>query len=201
MLIFKTYPSERYSIPEEVQMALEGGCRWIELGMRDASDEEFRAVAAEVIPLCKENEAFLLFDGRVDLAIEMGIHGVNLAEGDMNPLEARELMGPEAIIGVPAHTASDVMRWQGRDVDYINLGPFGGGSDLDVAEYARIVAHARAAGLEQPIAAVGNITPANLAEVMSSGVNGVAVGRAIVDAPDPVACTAAILEALEAYRG
>ncbi|MDE5750412.1 MAG: thiamine phosphate synthase, partial [Duncaniella sp.] len=62
MLIFKTYPSERYSIPEEVQMALEVWCRWIEHVMSDASDEEFRAVAAEVIPLCKENEAFLLFD-------------------------------------------------------------------------------------------------------------------------------------------
>ncbi|MDE6178878.1 MAG: thiamine phosphate synthase, partial [Duncaniella sp.] len=66
MLIFKTYPSERYSIAEEVQMALEGGCRWIELGMRGASDEEFRAAAMEIIPMCKEHEAYLMFDGRVD---------------------------------------------------------------------------------------------------------------------------------------
>ena len=42
MLQFITHPSEKYSIAEEVQMAIEGGCRWIQLRMKDASDEEVR---------------------------------------------------------------------------------------------------------------------------------------------------------------
>lgn len=202
MLIFKTYPSERFSTAEEVQMALEGGCRWIELGMRGASDEEFRAAAMEIIPMCKEHEAYLMFDGRVDLAIEMGVHGVNLEEGDMNPLEARELMGPEAIIGVPAHTAAELMRWMGRDVDYINLGPFcDPASEIQLDDYARMIEHAREAGLEMPVAATGYITLEDIPAVMAAGVSGVATGRAIAEAEDPVEATSDFLAVLAASRG
>lgn len=202
MLIFKTYPSDRYSLAEEVQMALEGGCRWIELGMRGASEEEFRAAAMEIIPMCKEHEAYLMFDGRVDLAIEMGVHGVNLEEGDMNPLEAREVMGPEAIIGVPAHTAAELMRWMGRDVDYINLGPFcDPASEIKLDDYARMIEHAREAGLEMPVAATGYITLEDIPAVMAAGANGVATGRAIVEAEDPVEATSDFIAALAAARG
>lgn len=201
MLIFKTYPSDRYSLAEEVQMALEGGCRWIELGMDGASDEEFRSTAMEIMPMCKEHEAYLMFDGRIGLAIEMGVHGVNLREGDMNPLEARELMGPEAIIGVPAHTASELMRWKGRDVDYINLGPFcDPSSEIRLDDYARMIEHAREAGLEMPVAAVGDITLEDIPAVMAAGANGVAVGRAIAEAEDPAEATADFLAALAAAK-
>ncbi|MDE5954250.1 MAG: thiamine phosphate synthase, partial [Duncaniella sp.] len=70
MLQFITHPSDRYSIAEEVQMALEGGCKWIQLRLKDASDEEFRQTALEIIPLCQENEALLVFDDRLELAME-----------------------------------------------------------------------------------------------------------------------------------
>ena len=65
MLQFITHQSDRFSIPEEAQMAIEGGCRWIQLRMKDASDDEVRAVANEIIPLCKENDTFLIIDDRV----------------------------------------------------------------------------------------------------------------------------------------
>ena len=60
MLQFITHHSNRFSIAEEVQMAIEGGCRWIQLRMKDASDEEIREVANEIIPLSKENYTFCL---------------------------------------------------------------------------------------------------------------------------------------------
>lgn len=80
MLQFITHPSDKYSIAEEVQMALEGGCKWIQLRLKDASDEEFRQTALEIIPLCQESEAFLVFDDRVELAMEMSVHGVHLGK-------------------------------------------------------------------------------------------------------------------------
>ena len=49
-------------------MALEGGCKWIQLRMKDATDDEVRSVAAEIQPLCKQNEAIFLLDDRVELA-------------------------------------------------------------------------------------------------------------------------------------
>ena len=67
MLQFIAQESDKYSIAEEVQMALEGGCRWIQLRMNDASPEIVRETALELIPMCKETEAFLIIESHVDV--------------------------------------------------------------------------------------------------------------------------------------
>ncbi len=203
MLMFITHPSDRYSIAEEVQMALEGGCKWIQLRMKDASDEEFRQTALEIIPMCQENEAFLVFDDRVELAMEMGVHGVHLGKNDMNPLQARETMGAEAIIGVTANTADDIIRFRGWDVDYVGLGPFRYTTTksnlspvLGIDGYREIVKAVRDSGMTLPIVAIGGITSDDIPAIMATGVNGVAVSGAILNADDPVEYTRNLLEKL-----
>lgn len=201
--MFITHPSDRYSIAEEVQMALEGGCKWIQLRMKDASDEEFRQTAPEIIPMCQENEAFLVFDDRVELAMEMGVHGVHLGKNDMNPLQARETMGAEAIIGVTANTADDIIRFRGWDVDYVGLGPFRYTTTksnlspvLGIDGYREIVKAVRDSGMTLPIVAIGGITIDDIPAIMATGVNGVAVSGAIINADDPVEYTRNLLEKL-----
>lgn len=203
MLMFITHPSDRYSIAEEVQMVLEGGCKWIQLRLKDVYDEEFRQTALEIIPLCKENEAFLVFDDRVELAMEMGVHGVHLGKNDMNPLQARETMGAEAIIGVTANTAQDIIKFRNQDVDYVGLGPFRFTTTktklspvLGVEGYTSIVKEVREAGMSLPIVAIGGITLEDIPSLMPTGVNGVAVSGSIINASDPVAYTRQLLETL-----
>ncbi len=202
--MFITHPSDRYSIAEEVQMVLEGGCKWIQLRLKDASDEEFRQTALEIIPMCRENEAFLVFDDRVELAMEMGVHGVHLGKNDMDPLQARETMGAEAIIGVTANTAADITRMRGWDVDYVGLGPFRFTTTkqklspvLGTEGYTEIVTAERDADIMLPIVAIGGITIADIPSLMATGVNGVAMSGAIINAPDPVAYTREVLASLE----
>lgn len=208
--MFITHPSERYTIAEEVQMALEGGCRWIQLRLKDLTDDEFRQTALEVIPLCKEHEAILVFDDRVALAIEMGpmgVAGVHLGKEDMHPAQARELMGPEAIIGVTANTAADIIRYRGLDIDYVGLGPYRHTTTkaklspiLGLEGYTAVVAEVRAAGVELPIVAIGGIGLDDVDPLMATGVNGIAVSGAIINAPDPVERTRQLIGALEVYR-
>lgn len=205
--MFITHPSDRYSIAEEVQMALEGGCKWIQLRMKDASDEEFRQTALEIIPLCKENEAFLVFDDRVELAMEMGVHGVHLGKNDMDPLQAREIMGAEAIIGVTANTADDIVRLKGWDVDYVGLGPYRYTTTkknlsplLGTDGYRDVVNKVREADVLLPIVAIGGISIEDIPAIMSTGVNGIAVSGSIINAPDPVYYTRRILSALNSNK-
>lgn len=202
--MFITHPSDRYSIAEEVQMVLEGGCKWIQLRLKDASDEEFRQTALEIIPMCRENEAFLVFDDRVELAMEMGVHGVHLGKNDMDPLQARETMGAEAIIGVTANTAADITRMRGWDVDYVGLGPFRFTTTkqklspvLGTEGYTEIVTAVRDAGIMLPIVAIGGITIDDIPSLMATDVNGVAMSGAIINAPDPVEYTREVLASLE----
>lgn len=204
MLQFITHPSDKYSIPEEVQMVLEGGCKWIQLRMKEASDEEFREAALEIIPMCKENEAFLVFDDRVELAMELSVHGVHLGKNDMNPLVARETMGAEAIIGCTANTAADIIAFRGWDVDYVGLGPFRYTTTkanlspvIGLDGYRSIVKEVRDADILLPIVAIGGITLEDIPSIMETGVNGVAMSGAIINAPDPVDYTRRVLASLQ----
>lgn len=203
MLQFITHPSDRYSIPEEVQMAIEGGCRWIQLRMKDATDEEFRATALEIIPLCKETDTILVFDDRVDMTRELAPHGVHLGKEDMPPRQAREELGAGAIIGVTCNTIDDILATRGIDIDYIGLGPFRHTETkrrlapvLGLEGYKTIVKAAREAGIETPIVAIGGITLDDVESLMATGVNGIAMSGAIINADDPMLYTSSVMERL-----
>lgn len=199
--MFITQTSDRYSLAEEVQMALEGGCKWIQLRMGSVSDEEFRQTAVEIIPMCQEHEAFLVFEDRVELAMEMGVHGVVLSASAMNPLQAREVMGAEAIIGVTAGNAQDILRFKGWDVDYVELGPCHASvpaNSISVDTYTSIVKQVRAADMLLPIVAVGGVTLEDIPTLMTTGINGVAAGSAVIAASDPVKYTQSMLSSLTA---
>lgn len=206
MLQYITHPSPNHSIVEQVCMALDGGCRWIQLRLKEASDDEFRAIAREIIPKCRDAEAFLVFDDRVELTKEMEVHGVHLGNNDMHPAKARELLGPGAIIGVTAHSADDILRYRGLDIDYFGVGPFKPtttkklhAEPLGFVGYHNIVKTIRQAGIDIPIVAIGGITMEDISAIMNTGVNGIALSGTINNAPNPTETTAKILELL--YKG
>lgn len=203
MLQFITHPSDKYSIAEELQMAIEGGCQWVQLRMKDASEEEIRQTALEIIPMCQENGTFLIIDDHVSLVNDLKVSGVHLGKEDMDPLEAREILGPHAIIGITANTADDIIKYKGKDVDYVGLGPFRFTTtkkklapQLGIEGYRDIVEKVRAAGVELPIVAIGGIVLDDIDALMATGINGIAMSGAIINAPDPVAYTSEVLEKL-----
>lgn len=203
MLQFITHPSERYSIVEQVKMVLEGGCKWIQLRMKEATDEEVKAVAEELIPLCKEADAILVIDDRVELVKEMEVTGVHLGKKDMPVAEARNLLEGGPIIGATANTVGDIFALKGIDVDYVGLGPFRHTTTkenlspiLGLEGYSKIMKEIREAGVQLPVVAIGGITLEDIDDVMATGVNGVAISGAIINAENPVEYTKAILNKL-----
>ena len=203
MLQFITHTSERYSIVEQVKMVLEGGCKWIQLRMKEATNEEVKAVAEELIPLCKEADAILVIDDRVELVKEMEVTGVHLGKKDMPVAEARNLLEGGPIIGATANTAGDIFALKGIDVDYVGLGPFRHTTTkenlspiLGLEGYSKIMKEIREAGVQLPVVAIGGITLEDIDDVMATGVNGVAISGAIINAENPVEYTKAILNKL-----
>lgn len=203
MLQFITHPSEKYSIVEEVKMVLEGGCRWIQLRMKNATDEEIKAVAEEIIPLCKDADAILVIDDHVELVKELEVTGVHIGKEDMPTREARELLQGGPIIGVTANTAADILAMKGIDVDYVGLGPFRHTTTksklspiLGLDGYCSIVKEVREAGCELPIVAIGGITLEDVDDIMATGVNGIAMSGAIINAENPVEYTKEVLNRL-----
>lgn len=203
MLQFITNESDKYSIAEEVQMAIEGGCRWIQLRMKEATDLEVRNVALELIPMCQETDTFLIIDDRVEVVNDLKVSGVHLGKDDMDPKEARELLGPHAIIGVTANTAADILKFKGTDVDYVGLGPCRFTTtkkklspEIGIEGYRQIVDEVRRNGMEIPIVAIGGLTIDDVEPLMKAGINGIAMSGAIINAPDPMLYTSAVMEKL-----
>lgn len=193
MLQFITSTSDKYSIAEEAQMAIEGGCLWIQVSQSLPDGVTQKEVLQELQPVCEENEVFLMADSDVELAKEMRIHGVHLKKDDMKPAEARELLGPHAVIGVDADTAADIIALRGLDIDYAVL-------DFDdrhgIPTIREIVNEVRKEKVEIHIVVRGRFSHSEFSELKQAGVNGFAVSRQISDAPDPVAATAEILDAI-----
>ena len=120
MLQYITNTSCQHSVAEQVKAVLEGGCRWIQIRMKDASDEEIRKVYEEIKPMCAEKEAFIVINDRVHLAKELEASGVHLGKTDMLPSKARLELGPSAIIGVTANTFDDILAVRGLDIDSVS---------------------------------------------------------------------------------
>ncbi|MBD5282629.1 MAG: thiamine phosphate synthase [Bacteroides sp.] len=200
MLQFITHPSDKISIPEQVRLAIEGGCRWIQLRMKDATDAEVAAMAEEIIPLCRETGTILVIDDRVEVVMQTKVHGVHLGKNDMDPAKAREYLGPHAIIGCTANTAADILALAPLDIDYIGLGPFRFTQTkqnlspvIGLEGYREIINEVRAAGCQLPIVAIGGIEPADVPALLDAGVNGIAISGAIINSADPSATVASIL--------
>ena len=193
MLQFITRKNERYGIEEQVKMVLEGGCKWIELDMNDATAEEVKAIIENLIPLCKEADAILVVDDYVDIVKEMEVTGLRLIKDSKNVGEVRNILEGGPIIGVNVSTAGDIYALKGIDVDYVTI-EINERHSLD--SIYKIVSEVREAGINMPIVAIGEITIENIKEVIATGVNGVAMSDAIVNAENPTEYTKKILSIL-----
>lgn len=189
MLQFIACENDNYSIPEQVQMALEGGCKWVQFFVPGFDDSQIREVAREIIPLCKENNAMLTLVDHVELAKELSIHGVLLIDSKMSPAEAREFCGPEAIVGVGIHRPEDLIPLADADIDFATF-PL----NLPLDIMAAYVSAIRDGDVMLPLVAFGNYPLAILGDVLATGVNGLALGASITDTIDPVDTVKQILE-------
>ena len=124
MLQFISHYTDRYTYLDSIRLALEGGCRWIQLRMKDATDEEVRPIALVAQRLCHEAGATFIIDDRVGLVRELHADGVHLGQNDMPIREARRLLGDGFIIGGTANTFEQVRTHYESSADYIGCGPF-----------------------------------------------------------------------------
>ena len=198
---FITHETETIGYVEGARMALEGGCRWIQLRMKDASDDEVREAAAEIQPMCKAHDAILLFDDRVELAKELKADGVHLGKNDMPVDEARRVLGEEFIIGGTANTFEDIERLARQGADYIGCGPFRFTTTkknlapvIGIEGYRDIIEKMKAAGIDLPVVAIGGITADDIDDILATGVRGIAVSGTVLRAENPVAMMKQIIQ-------
>ena len=197
---FITNSSERYTHEQSAALALQGGCKWVQLRMKDSPAEEKKKVAINVLKLCKEHDAVLIIDDDVELAKEINADGVHLGKKDMPVAEARSLLGKDFIIGGTANTFDDVKAHFDAGANYIGCGPFRFTTTkkdlspvLGLNGYRDIVSRMKEANINLPIVAIGGITSEDIPAIMQTGVSGIALSGSILRADNPVEETRKII--------
>lgn len=151
-------------------------------------------------------ETRVLVDDRVDVAAAAmargeHVHGVHLGQEDLPVAAARKLLGPDAIIGLTTGTAELVRQANEQTdlLDYIGCGPFrptptkdSGREPLGVDNYHELAALSRV-----PLVAIGGVTADDAPALARTGVAGVAIVRALMNAPDPEAYARSVCAAFE----
>ncbi|MGE4309043.1 MULTISPECIES: thiamine phosphate synthase [Bacteroides] len=193
-LQFITHETEQFSYREGAFMALEAGCKWIQLRMKDVAVETVRQLAEELKKACENHHALLIIDDYVEVAREVKADGVHLGKNDMPIEEARKLLGEGFIIGGTANTFEDVKRHYEAGADYLGIGPFRFTTTkknlspvLGLEGYRNIKQQMIEAGIILPAVAIGGITVEDIPAILATGIEGIAMSGAILQAHDPAA--------------
>ena len=193
-LQFITHYTEKYSYIDSARIALEGGCRWIQLRMKDADTSTLEETALIVRKMCKDYGATFIIDDHVLLTKKIKADGVHLGKNDMPIAEARRLLGDSFIIGGTVNSLDDVRATlQSATPDYFGCGPFRFTSTkknlapiLGHEGYRNIIREMKEGGIRIPLVAIGGIRKEDIPELMADGVHGIALSSSILRAENPV---------------
>ena len=182
-----------------VEEALEAGVKMVQLREKDLNSEDLLALAGELREVTDRYGAFLLINGRVDIALAVEADGVHMAHQAFTPSMALTLLEQGAIIGVSCHSLEEALTAEEGGASFITLGPIY--PTPSKARYGAPVGTGplkEAAGaIKIPVYAIGGIDAERVPEVTGAGAFGVAVISAILNGPDVGKQTTALLEALE----
>jgi len=189
---FITHSTDRFSYVEGALSALKGGCRWIQLRMKDACMDDIIHAAKEIQLLCQQYNARFIIDDHVELVKSIGADGVHLGKNDMSIAEARRILGDGYIIGATANTFEDVMEHDREGANYIGCGPYRFTTTkknlspiLGLDGYKDILSKMKQQGVNIPIVAIGGIRYDDIIPLMGIGIDGIAVSGSILQTDNP----------------
>lgn len=180
-----------------VELAISGGVTAVQLRDKNASVHELVPLAIALLKILKEKRVPLIINDRLDVALAIGADGVHLGQSDLDIREARQIAGPNFLIGQTISRVEEIEFINTLPVgtlDYLGVGPiFTTTTKLDARDALgpdTVSTLRRLTSL--PCIAIGGISIENAASAWSTGVDGLAIVSAICAATDPKAAAEAI---------
>jgi thiamine-phosphate pyrophosphorylase len=169
----------------------EAGVTLLEYRNKSGVDAELLADAAILRAVLPGGQVKLILDDRADLVEQIGFDGVHVDAGDLGPVEARKLLGPDRIVGTFGGSRALVPGILAEPADYFSIGPVfptrtkqTPTPPIGIEGVRRLRAEA---GSGPVLVAIGGITLATAAEALAAGASVVAIAGALFRQPDPAA--------------
>jgi thiamine-phosphate pyrophosphorylase len=180
---------------EVLDALVAGGARVVQLREKDLGDRDFLELARAFRGRTRAAGMTFIVNDRVDVALACGADGVHLGQDDLPVRAAREILGPDRIIGASTHNVEEALRAEEQGADYVNVGPIyetatktHAAGPVGIALFTAVRARVRV-----PITVMGGIKLANVEPLVRAGARRIAVVTAVVGADD-------IAEAVRGFR-
>ena len=182
----------------QVAEAIDGGAGIVQLREKHLGQADFLAEAERFVALCREKGAVSIINDDVEIAAQVGADGVHVGQEDLEAGRARQVLGPDKLIGVSAHSVAEALAAQAAGADYLGVGAaFVTGTKTDARPISRETIRAITAAVDIPVVAIGGISRDNILELRNCGLDGVAVVSALFAQADVKAAAEELLRLSE----
>lgn len=173
------------TIEEAVEAACRGGVTLVQLREKHVTIDEYTAIATRVKAVCDSFDVPLIINDEPQVAVAAGAAGVHVGQEDLEARKAREIVGPDAIVGVSAGSIEEARAAQDAGADYLGVGAITftatkpESNVLTIDELQKIVQ-----SVDIPVVAIGGVNAQTIPSIKGIGLAGYSLVSAIIAAPD-----------------
>ena len=163
-----------------------GGARLLQVRAKAADSGDLLSVTRDVVTRARPFGGLVVVNDRADIAAMAGASGVHVGQSDLPVIEARDIVGPDAIVGVSTHTREQVDDALAGSASYVAVGPVFQTRTKETGYEPQGLELVRyATGREKPVVAIGGITIENAQDVVAAGAAAVAIISDLMAGPSP----------------
>lgn len=186
------------TLVEAVEAACAGGVTLVQLREKHVTREEYETIARDVKRICDAYDVPLIINDNPEVAVAVGAAGVHVGQEDLEASRVRDIVGPDAIVGVSAASVAEARAAQAASADYLGVGaitptatkPEAGVLTID--ELREIVDC-----VDIPVVAIGGVNAQTIPSLAGLGLAGYSVVSAIIAAPDIEAASHELRELID----
>ena len=197
-LVTNRYQDSLESFLEKVETACRSGVTIIQLREKNLTTNQYYQLAKQVKEITDAYQVPLIIDDRLDICLAVDAAGLHIGDDELPVSVARQVLGPEKILGVTAKTVKRALEAETSGADYLGTGAI---FPTTTKENAPITLISTLKTICQtvaiPVVAIGGLTSENIDQLIGTGIAGVAVVRDLIQAEDIEAKAHAFLTKLD----
>ena len=197
-LVTNRYQDSLESFLEKVETACRSGVTIIQLREKNLTTNQYYQLAKQVKEITDAYQVPLIIDDRLDVCLAVDAAGLHIGDDELPVSVARQVLGPDKILGVTAKTVKRALEAEEGGADYLGTGAIFPTTTKENAPITLIsTLKTICQRVDIPVVAIGGLTSENIEQLIGTGIAGVAVVRDLMQAEDIEAKTQAFLTKLD----
>ena len=197
-LVTNRYQDSLESFLKKVETACRSGVTIVQLREKNLTTNQYYQLAKQVKEITDAYQVPLIIDDRLDVCLAVDAAGLHIGDDELPVPVARQVLGPDKILGVTAKTVKRALEAEEGGANYLGTGaifPTTTKENVPITLISTLKTICQRVAI--PVVAIGGLTSENIDQLIGTGIAGVAVVRDLMQAEDVEAKTQAFLTKLD----